>query len=396
MYMETQREENAFLREMSRELEALRIGGSFRQLREIAHGAGAQASWEGRAYRNFSSNDYMGVGGNLAWRQAFYAQYPDASSPELAQSCTSSRLLTGNTPAYRRLEETLSRLYGGRAALVFNSGYHANIGILPALSSKEDLILSDKLNHASIIDGMRLCAAPFRRYRHNDMEHLRQLLRQLRGGCRRLFLVTESVFSMDGDCAPLAELVALKEEFDAILVVDEAHGVGVRGPGGRGLAAELGLAERVDVLVGTFGKAFGSTGAYAIMDPVVREYLVNHARSLIFTTGLPPVVLNWSDFVLRHFSELEGERLALLEKARRLRELFRGRGLSTGGDSQIVPLMVGEDREACRLAEAYQGAGILVFPIRHPTVPLGTARLRFSLSAALSREDVELAGGFRP
>ena len=134
MHMETQREENAFLREMSRELEALRTGGSFRQLREIAHGAGGQASWEGRAYRNFSSNDYMGVGGNLAWRQAFYAQYPDASSPELAQSCTSSRLLTGNTPAYRRLEETLSRLYGGRAALVFNSGYHANIGILPALS----------------------------------------------------------------------------------------------------------------------------------------------------------------------------------------------------------------------------------------------------------------------
>ncbi len=382
----------SFLQEAGRELSALGEGGALRQLREIAHGEGAQALWEGKAFRNFSSNDYMGVGGNLAWRREFYAQYPDGASPELAQSCTSSRLLTGNTPAYRRLEETLSQRYGGRSALVFNSGYHANIGILPALSDKEDLILSDKLNHASIIDGMRLCEAPFRRYRHNDMEHLRELLNRLRGTCRRLFLVTESVFSMDGDSAPLAELVALKEEFGAILVVDEAHAVGVRGPDGAGLAAELGLASRVDVLVGTFGKAFGSTGAYAIMDPVLKEYLVNRARSLIFTTGLPPVVLNWSDFVLRHFSQLEEERKALLRKAKRLRELFQARGLATGGDSQIVPLMVGGDKEACQLAEAYQREGILVFPIRHPTVPRGTARLRFSLSAALDWEDVERAG----
>ncbi len=389
--MEIQDKES-LLREAAQALSRLREEGGFRQLREIAHGAGAEALWEGKVFRNFSSNDYMGVGGNLAWRRAFYEQYPDGASPELAQSCTSSRLLTGNTPAYHRLEETLSGMYGGRAALVFNSGYHANIGILPALAGKEDLILSDKLNHASIIDGMKLGEAPFRRYRHNDMEHLRELLARLRGACRRLFLVTESVFSMDGDCAPLAELVALKEEFGAILVVDEAHAVGVRGPGGAGLAAELGLDQRVDVLVGTFGKAFGSTGAYAILDPTLKEYLVNRTRSLIFTTGLPPVVLNWSDFVLRHFSQLEEERTALLQKAKRLRELFQARGLTTGGDSQIVPLMVGEDREACQLAEAYQREGILVFPIRHPTVPKGTARLRFSLSAALGWEDVEAAG----
>ncbi len=384
--------ENSFLAELSGVLESLKSSGSFRQLREITHEAGALARWGNRRFRNFSSNDYMGIGGNEEWRREFYAMYPDKGSPELAQSCTSSRLLTGNTPAYARLEETLSGMYGGRAALVFNSGYHANIGILPALTRKDDLILSDKLNHASILDGLRLSAAPFRRYAHNDMEHLRKLLVQFRGSCRRVFLVTESVFSMDGDCAPLAELAALKREFGAVLVVDEAHAVGVRGPRGAGLAAELGLADQVDVLVGTFGKAFGSTGAYAILAPVAKEYMVNHARSLIFTTGLPPVVLNWSNFVLTKFPSLDKERQELLAKAARLREIFRARGLPTGGDSQIVPLMVGGDQEACRLAEKYQQAGILVFPIRHPTVPAGTARLRFSLSAALSQEDVEAAG----
>jgi 8-amino-7-oxononanoate synthase len=384
--------ENSFLAELSNDLESLRASGSFRQLREITHEEGALARWDGRRFRNFSSNDYMGVGGNEEWRREFYEICPDLGSPELAQSCTSSRLLTGNTPAYTRLEKTLSEMYNGRAALVFNSGYHANIGILPALAQKEDLILSDKLNHASIIDGLRLSEAPFRRYAHNDMEHLRKLLTQLRGTCRRVFLVTESVFSMDGDCAPLAELVALKQEFDAVLVVDEAHAVGVRGPRGAGLAAELGLADQVDVLVGTFGKAFGSTGAYAIVDPIVKEYLVNHTRSLIFTTGLPPVVLNWSNFVLKNFPALDKERHELLAKAARLREIFQSRGLATGGDSQIVPLVVGGDKEACQLAEKYQQAGILVFPIRHPTVPAGTARLRFSLSAALSWEDVEAAG----
>ena len=383
----------SFLNELSEETAALAGAGRLRQLRSIAPLPHARAEFEGKIYCNCSSNDYMGIAGDAELRREFYEQYPDLSSPELAQSSASSRLLTGNTPAYDRLEKTISELYGGRAALVFNSGYHANIGILPALAGSRDLIFSDKLNHASIIDGMRLADAEFKRYPHLDFDRLEKMLQEKRANCRRAFLVTESIFSMDGDAADLVRLVEIKEKYDAILVVDEAHAVGVRGPRGAGLAAELGVADKVDVLIGTFGKAFGSTGAYAVMAPELREYLVNHMRPLIFTTGLPPVVLNWSDFVLRRCAEMDDRRVGLRRMSARLRELFQTAGCRTGGDSQIVPLLVGPDREAVLLAERFQRAGFLVFPIRPPTVPPGTSRLRFSLSAALSPEDIEAMGG---
>lgn len=380
-----------FSAELSQDVEELSSSGRLRVLREIAHGDGATAYWNGREYRNFSSNDYMGIAGDSALRREFYDLFPDHASPELAQSSASSRLLTGNTPAYVRLEKTLSELYGGRSALVFNSGYHANIGILPALAKGHDLILSDKLNHASIIDGLRLADAEFKRYRHLDMEHLHSLLTQNKDAYRRIFIVTESIFSMDGDEADMRALAALKREFGAILVVDEAHGVGVRGPRGTGLAAEQGVMPEVDVLVGTFGKAFGSTGAYAILSREIHDYLVNHMRSLIFTTGLPPVILNWSNFVLKKCAGMDDRRNHLAALAEYLRNAIREQGYATGGTSQIVPQIVGDDQKAVELAQKYQDAGILVFPIRHPTVPKGTARLRFSLSAALDLNSVEEA-----
>lgn len=380
-----------FASELAADMALLKTSGRHRLLRDIAHGPGALAEWQGQTYRNFSSNDYMGLAGNLALRREFYAQFPDAASPELAHSSASSRLLTGNTPAYSRLEQTLSDLYGHRAALVFNSGYHANIGILPALAGPKDLILSDKLNHASIIDGLRLAQADFKRYQHLDLDQLHDLLAKHRADYRRVFIVTESVFSMDGDSADLQAIARLKRDFDAILVVDEAHAVGVRGPQGTGLAAEQGVMRDVDILIGTFGKALGSTGAYAIMEPEVKDYLVNHMRPLIFTTGLPPVILNWSAFILRKCAAMDAERARLLALATQLRTQFQARGLKTGGDSQIVPLVVGADQDACYLAQHYLDHGILVFAIRPPTVPKGTARLRFSLSAALTDDDIALA-----
>ena len=381
-----------FAAELAADTAQLRESGRLRILREIAPGSNAAAEWNGKSFRNFSSNDYMGIAGDTDLRREFYAQYPDAGTPELAQSSASSRLLTGNTPAYARLEETLSELYHHRSALVFNSGYHANIGILPALATSRDLILSDKLNHASIIDGLRLGDAEFKRYRHLDFEQLEKMLAEKRASYRRVFLVTESVFSMDGDAADLAALVELKRKYDAILVVDEAHSVGVRGPSGTGLAAEQGVADAVDVLIGTFGKAFGSTGAFAIMAPEVREYLINHMRPLIFTTGLPPVVLNWSNFVLKKCAAMDERRAHLRAMGVRLRELFREHGMATCGDSQIVPLLIGGDLETCAMAERFLAHGILVFAIRPPTVPRGTSRLRFSLSAALSNDDIETVG----
>lgn len=383
-----------FQEELAKELTGLQDLGRFRSLRNIAPLPGGRAELDGKVYCNLSGNDYMGISCNPELRKEFYAQFPDLSTPELAQSAASSRLLTGNTPAYERLEHTLSTLlYPGRSALVFNSGYHANLGILPALTGSKDLILSDKLNHASIIDGMRLCEAEFRRYRHCDLDHLEKLLREAQGKYRRIFIISESIFSMDGDAPDLRCLAELKKTYDAVLLLDEAHAVGLRGPHGAGLAAECGILEDVDVLIGTFGKAFGSTGAYATVSPELRSFLINRMRPLIFTTGLPPVVLNWSDFVLRRCAAMDAERQHLRNLGIRLREIFRNAGGKTmDGDSQIVPLTIGGDKEALAAAEKFREAGQLVFAIRPPTVPQGTCRLRFSLSAAHTDADIETIG----
>ena len=384
----------SFQDDIREELSALEAIGRYRSLRRIAPLPGGRAELDGRTYCNLSGNDYMGISCNPDLRREFYEQYPDLSSPELAQSAASSRLLTGNTPAYERLEHTLSTvLYPGRAILVFNSGYHANLGILPALTSSKDLILSDKLNHASIIDGMRLCEAEFRRYRHLDLDHLEKMLREAQGKYRRIFIVSETVFSMDGDAPDLKRLAELKRAYDAVLLLDEAHAVGLRGPRGAGLAAECGILDEVDVLIGTFGKAFGSTGAYAALSPDLRSFLINRMRPLIFTTGLPPVVLNWSEFIVRRCAAMDSERAHLRNMGIRLRGLFAGAGGKTvPGDTQIVPLTIGGDREALDAAERFRAQGMLVFAIRPPTVPQGTCRLRFSLSAAHTDADVEAIG----
>ncbi len=370
-----------FLDRLEAELDDLARSGSLRTLRSVEPGDGGAALCDGRRCFNLSGNDYLGVAGDAELAAEFRDRCPTAGF-----SAASSRLLTGNHPAYRQLEEELAAWYGGGAALVFNSGYHANIGILPALAGKGDLVLSDKLNHASIIDGLRLGAAEYRRYRHLDYAQLGEMLAGAAKEYRQCFIVSESIFSMDGDAADLAELARLKREYDAVLIVDEAHSAGVRGPEGRGLAAEQGVLDAVDVLIGTFGKAFGSTGAYAIMAPVVREYLVNTMRPLIFTTGLPPVAVEWSRFVLEKMPGFDGRRRRLAQLGGGLRRILRDRGCVTGGDSHIVPLMAGDNRRAEELARRFRERGILVFPIRPPTVPPGTARLRFSLTAALDDE----------
>lgn len=373
----------------------LEQAGRLRVLREIEPLDGGKCRMNGKTYWNFSGNDYMGISGDRELRREFYARFDgDFASPELAQSSASSRLLTGNTPACVRLERTLAEMYGhGRDAIVFNSGYHANIGILPALAASGDLILADKLDHASIIDGLRLGDAEFRRFPHLDCDSLERILAQKRAAYKRVFIVTESVFSMDGDAADLKRLAELRDRYDCVLVVDEAHSVGLRGPKGLGMSAELGLTDQVDVLIGTFGKAFGSTGAYAILDPVLKTRLVNHMRSVIFTTALPPVVLNWSNFVLEKCARMDDRREHLAELGRRLRAKFEAAGCrSVPGNSQIVPYLVGADADAVARAEAFQRNGILVFAIRPPTVPRGTARLRFSLSAAMDFSAVDEMG----
>lgn len=382
---------NPFYNDIAADIEGLTATGNKRVLREISVVKSGQSCFEKRFFCNLSGNDYLGLAGQFNLRAAFFQQYTDDwADSGLALTSSSSRLLTGNTPAYARLEEKLSQLYRGRSALVFNSGYHANTGILPAIAGDGDLILSDKLNHASIIDGMRLSKAEFLRYPHADIDVLEKILVQKRHRYRRVFLVTESIFSMDGDMVDLRRLVALKEQFECVLLVDEAHAVGVRGPGGAGLCAEQGVADRIDLIIGTFGKAFASAGAYAIMEPALREYLINHMRTLIFTTALPPIILNWSCFMLDHSQKMEQERKKLRRLGALFRDWFRQAGYDIfAGDTQIIPFIAGEAKAALDLENRFQEHGFLVFAIRPPTVPKGSSRLRFSLNAALCAEDLE-------
>jgi len=370
------------------ELERLRGLGRFRSLTVLSRGPGGSVKRAGRKLLNLSSNDYLGLGSDEGLLREFLRENPEEILDERGMTASSSRLLTGTGPACAALEEEVAALYGGRECCAFSSGYHANLGILTALGHKGDLFLSDKLNHASIIDGMRLSEAEFRRYRHRDYDHLEELLREASRGRGRIFIVTESVFSMDGDLADLRVLAQLKERFGATLIVDEAHAVGVFGERGRGLAEAAGVLDRVDVLVGTFGKALASVGAFVVTSSPLKEYFVNTVRPFIFSTALPPAVLSWSRLTLRRMQGMGRERAELAALGRRLRQELAARGWVSGGDSQIVPVIAGADEAAVHLALKLQEAGYLVLPIRPPTVPPGTARVRLSLTAAVRWEDL--------
>ena len=312
-----------------------------------------------------------------------------ADRNEFGGGSCSSRLLTGNHPAYASLEKRLAVLYGAESALVFDSGWHATGGLLPALTSSKDLILADKLVHASIIDGIRLSDAECIRYPHGNLERLETLLEKRREDYDNVFIVTESVFSMDGDCADLRRLAELKRKYGAFLYVDEAHAFGVRGKRGLGLAEEQGVIAEIDFLVGTFGKAAASQGAFAVTDDVFREYLVNTMRPLIFSTSLPPVSVRWTEFVVERLTGMESSRRHLERLGERLRERLTTAGLETAGKSQIVPLIVRDNRKAIALSEYLCENGFFVLPIRRPTVPPGGERLRISLTASLTEIQIE-------
>ena len=366
-------------------LNIIKEAGNYRILRDVEQN-GFLIHTDGKEMLNLSSNDYLGLSTNPQLIEEFHKEMDVMA---LGYSAASSRLLSGNHQYYKMLEDDLADVYDKEAALVFNSGYHANIGILPALAGKHDLIIADKLVHASIIDGLRLSDAQMLRYRHLDYEHLRSLLLHHREEYENVFIVTESIFSMDGDIADLQQLCEIKKEFDAFLYVDEAHAIGVRGTNGLGCCEELACTEEIDFIVGTFGKAFASMGAFVVCEELFRDYLINTQRSLIFTTALPPVNVAWTRFILNKMPDFYDLRIKLTEVSKRLREVMVNKGFETRGDSHIIPMLCGSNESSMEMSELLQENGFFALPVRYPAVPKNEARIRFSLNASIPMEDYE-------
>lgn len=375
----------AILNPMQQELQQLEEKSNLRALPSLVH-EGRYVIADDRRMLNLSSNDYLGLAADRSLREEFLQTL---TADNFLPTSSSSRLLTGNFSVYDELEQTLARLFGTEAALVFNSGYHANTGILPAVSDAQTLILADKLVHASLIDGIRLSAARCIRYRHNDMKQLERLLAENHAAYRQVIIVTESIFSMDGDKAELPKLVRLKELYDNVLLyVDEAHAFGVRGENGLGCAEEAGCINQIDFLVGTFGKAAASVGAYLVCQRTIREYLVNKMRTLIFTTGLPPVNIAWTLFVVQQLADFKERRIHLENISNILRQALKAEGYTCPSVSCIVPMIVGASSDTILKAKELQRHGFYALPVRPPTVPEGTSRIRFSLTAEITEEEV--------
>lgn len=368
------------------QLEQLSAQNQYRSIPDLVH-QGRYIMRENRKMLNMSSNDYLGLASNENLRQSFLQQYGD-NFPSFTSS--SSRLLTGNFPVYTDLEQLIAQRFQRESVLLFNSGYHANLGILPALTTTKSLILADKLVHASMIDGIRLSQCEFFRYRHNDYEHLKNQLEKNAGKFDRTFIVTESVFSMDGDVVDLNYLVQLKKQFpNTYLYVDEAHAIGVYGKNGLGIAERANVIADIDLLVGTFGKALASMGAYVVCDQILKECLINQMRPLIFSTALPPFNVAWTHFIFERLSQLSKERTHLEQLSAFLRQEVEHRTQIMPSQTCIVPYILGENEATLAKAKALQEQGYYCLPIRPPTVPKGTSRIRLSLTADMTMDEVK-------
>ena len=370
---------------IERQLEEIKSRNLYRQLKVVDGEQDATVRLNGREVLNLSSNNYLGLANHPALKQA-------AREALDRYGCGSgaSRLISGNMTAHEELEQRIARFKGTEAALVFNSGYQANVGIIATLVGKDDVVLSDQLNHASIIDGCRLSRAAVAVYRHCDMDHLASLLEKAPATARKL-IATESIFSMDGDIAPLREIVGLAERHGAMVMVDEAHATGVRGAGGAGVVAELGLGDRVPVQMGTLGKALGAFGAYVAGSARLKELLVNRARSFIFTTSLPPVIMAMAAAAVDLVRKEPERQCALQRNTELLRNGLEQLGYSVVGSTQIIPVIVGEEQPCMNLAAQLLESGFYLQGIRPPTVPPGTSRLRVTTMATHTAEQMQQA-----
>jgi 8-amino-7-oxononanoate synthase len=372
------------------QLEALRARSLDRHLREISGAQGPEIEISGRRLINFSSNDYLGLANDPRLRAAAIGAIGD-----FGVGAGASRLISGTQSPHLRLEQALAKWKRAESALCFSSGYAAALGTIPALVSKGDVVLLDKLCHASLIDGAKLSGATLRVFPHNHLgkleSHLEWARREHPG--KRILIVTESVFSMDGDRAPLREIVKLKRRFGALLMLDEAHAVGVIGANGQGLASEENLNEDVDVQMGTLSKALGASGGYICGSRNLIEWLINRARSFIYSTAPAPGIAAAALAAVNFLSSAEGEerRLLLWKKINLLRELLPINAMnikSSNASSAIFPWIVGNEQAALDLASALQNEGYLVPAIRYPTVAKGSARLRVTVTASHEEDQI--------
>ncbi len=366
------------------ELEALDERGLRRFLEPLESPQGAVIRVGGEALLNFSSNDYLGLAAEPALRAA-----AAAALQVHGVGSGASRLVVGDTSAHQRLEARIAAFERAEAALLFNSGYAANVGTLQALVGPEDVVFSDSLNHASLIDGCRLSRARTVIYPHVDVRALQQALATTPG--RRKLVVTDTVFSMDGDVAPLRELVTVCRAHGAALLVDEAHATGVLGPRGAGLCEALGLEAEVDVRMGTLSKALGGLGAYICASRPVVELVLHRARPLVFSTALPAALCAAAEAAIELVERDEALRARLWRNIHRFADGLRAMGLPAEARSAVFPVILGEPERALAASRALRAQGLLVKAIRPPTVPVGTSRLRFCLSAAHTEAHVDRA-----
>jgi len=372
---------------LNQKLEALRGEGLYRQMRQSDSPQGRQIELQGKTLLNFASNDYLGLANEPALKEAAIE-----SASRYGAGAGASRLICSLAP-HNELDQAIAEFKGTEAALSFSTGYGTAIGTICALLGKDDVILVDKLVHACIVDAARLCGAKLRVFNHNDVEDLQMALewvdsRESIGNRSRTLIVTESVFSMDGDCAPLKEIVALKEKHGAWLMVDEAHATGIYGTNGRGVAEEQGVAESIEIQMGTLGKALGASGGYIAGSRALIDFLVNRSRSLIFSTAPVPAAVAAAKAGINFVQSVEGKkRRELLWQ--RIREF--GAALTnprTEFASAIVPIIIGKEQDAVNAAAGLREAGIFVPAIRYPSVARGQARLRVTITAAHEEEDV--------
>lgn len=375
-----------FTKLIAAELQEIKRQGLYRQLRHVEGEQGPTIFLDGQEVLNLSSNNYLG----LANHPAIRAAAKDAID-RYACGSGASRLISGNMTLHLELEESIAKLKGAEAALVFNSGFQANVGLLSTLVGEGDVIFSDALNHASIIDGCRLSRAEALIYPHCDLDRLESDLRRTQKNRKKL-IVTETVFSMDGDIAPVREIADLAARHGAVVMVDEAHATGVFGPNGGGIVEEMGLGGQVLIQMGTLGKALGGFGAYVAGSRNLRDLLINRCRSFIFTTSLPPVVIAMAKAAIDIIKKEPQRRRALRDNSRTLRDGLEKMGFSLGrSGSQILPLMVGDSAKCMILAERLLQNGVFAQGIRPPSVPPGTSRLRIVPMATHTREQMEQA-----